>query len=42
MSTLSPGEYLLEFDLVEEGRAWFGDKGSPTTLVRLLVEKGGY
>jgi SAM-dependent methyltransferase len=27
------GEYLLELDVVQEGVAWFKDKGSPTTIV---------
>lgn len=35
---LIPGDYILEFDLVEENTAWFGDKGSPTTLVKLHVK----
>ncbi len=30
------GRYLLEFDLVSEGRAWFASHGSPT--VRIPVE----
>jgi thioesterase domain-containing protein len=33
----TPGHYLLEFDLVEEGIAWFGKKGSKTTLVTVKV-----
>lgn len=32
------GNYILEFDMVEENTAWFGDKGSPTTLVKLHVK----
>jgi hypothetical protein len=33
-----PGLYLLELDLVQEGIAWFGQKGSATT--RCVVEVG--
>jgi hypothetical protein len=36
--SLQPGDYILELDLVEEGVAWFGDHGSPTTLVKLHVK----
>lgn len=32
-----PGEYLLEVDVVQEGVAWFGWKGSPTLRQRILV-----
>jgi len=35
---LKPGDYILEFDMVEENTAWFGDKGSPTTLVKLHIK----
>ncbi len=31
-----PGKYILVWDLVEEGRAWFGERGSP--IVRMPVE----
>ncbi len=31
-----PGRYTLEWDLVEEGRAWFKDRGSPP--LRLTVD----
>lgn len=34
---LAEGEYILEFDLVEEGLTWFAEKGSPTTLVKLHI-----
>lgn len=34
-----PGEYILQLDLVEEGVAWFSDKGNPTIEVGLKVEK---
>lgn len=33
------GDYILEFDMVEEGVTWFGLKGSPTTLVKLHVSE---
>ena len=36
---LEPGDYILEFDMVEEGLSWFGEKGSPTTLVKLHIVK---
>ncbi|MDP9334879.1 MAG: class I SAM-dependent methyltransferase [Actinomycetota bacterium] len=32
-----PGAYLLEFDLVIEGLAWFADRGSPTTTIPVQV-----
>jgi len=32
-----PGEYLLEVDLVQEGVAWFSDKGSPTARAKVTV-----
>jgi SAM-dependent methyltransferase len=32
-----PGSYLLEFDLVIEGVAWFADRGSPTATVAVTV-----
>ena len=34
-----PGDYTLELDLVQEGVAWFGEKGSPTTKVKVTVVK---
>jgi hypothetical protein len=33
------GKYLLEFDLVQEGVAWFSSKGSRTATVRLNVDE---
>ena len=33
-----PGEYILEIDLVQEGVAWFKDKGSQTWRGRVKVE----
>lgn len=35
----SPGSYFLEWDLVREGVAWFGWKGSPTLFVPVEVLK---
>lgn len=35
---LQAGDYILELDLVEEGVTWFGEKGSPTTLVKLHIK----
>ena len=32
------GEYILEIDLVQEGVAWFKDKGSQTWRGRVKVE----
>ena len=32
-----PGEYLLEFDLVSEGVAWFEMNGSATTTVKITI-----
>jgi hypothetical protein len=34
-----PGEYFLEIDVVQEGVAWFSDKGSPTAKTRISVVK---
>lgn len=34
-----PGEYTIELDMVQEGVAWFGEKGSPTTKVKVTVAK---
>lgn len=31
------GEYILELDMVQEGVAWFGDRGSPTVRVPVRV-----
>jgi uncharacterized membrane protein len=33
-----PGDYVLEWDLVHEGRTWFGDQGSITLPVEVTVE----
>lgn len=33
------GKYLLELDLVQEGVAWFGDKGSKTTRVDATIKR---
>lgn len=32
------GEYILEFDLVQEAVAWFKDKGSKTTSLNIKLE----
>lgn len=32
-----PGDYLLEFDLVQEHVCWFSEKGSPTARVAIRV-----
>lgn len=34
-----PGEYILEVDLVQEGVAWFSDKGSPTARAKITIVK---
>ncbi len=36
---LVEGEYLVEFDLVREGIAWFKDSGSKTLLLPFIVRK---
>jgi hypothetical protein len=36
-SPVTPGRYLLKFDLVSEGIDWFERCGSPTTAKTLLV-----
>jgi ubiquinone/menaquinone biosynthesis C-methylase UbiE len=33
----APGDYLLELDLVQEFVAWFGDRGSATTIVPVRI-----
>ncbi len=38
-SPLERGIYILEFDLLREGVAWFKDYGSPTSRVSLLVRE---
>jgi SAM-dependent methyltransferase len=35
-----PGVLLLELDIVQEGVAWFGDKGSATATVEVKVNHG--
>ena len=35
----TPGDWTLSLDLVQEGVAWFGDKGSPTTKIKVAVVK---
>jgi hypothetical protein len=35
----APGDYTMELDMVQESVAWFGDKGSPTTKVKVTVAK---
>jgi hypothetical protein len=35
----TPGDWILNLDMVQEGVAWFGDKGSPTTKVKVTVVK---
>jgi hypothetical protein len=34
-----PGEYTLEIDVVQEGVAWFSEKGSPTAKAKVTVVK---
>jgi SAM-dependent methyltransferase len=34
-----PGQYRVEFDLVQEGATWFGDRGSPTAAIDVTVRK---
>lgn len=36
---IEAGGYLLQFDMLREGKAWFRDYGSRTAFVRLTVEK---
>jgi len=33
------GEYTIELDMVQEGVAWFAEKGSPTTKAKVTVVK---
>jgi len=35
----TPGDWILSLDMVQEGVAWFGDKGSPTTKVKVAIVK---
>jgi uncharacterized membrane protein len=39
LADLEPGDYVVEFDMVEEGSYWFAEKGSPTSLVKLHITK---
>lgn len=34
----TPGDYILELDMLQEGVTWFGLKGSPTLRVPVVVE----
>jgi Dolichyl-phosphate-mannose-protein mannosyltransferase len=34
-----PGDYILELDLLQEGVAWFADKGAPTVRLPVKVER---
>lgn len=34
----SPGDYILELDMLQEGVVWFGLKGSPTLRLPVVVE----
>ena len=34
-----PGDYTLEIDVLQEGVAWFSDKGSPTAKTKITVVK---
>ncbi len=34
----SPGIYILQLDAIQEGVAWFGDRGSPVLNLRVKVE----
>lgn len=38
-SPLGKGKYILEFDIVREGIAWFKDYGSKTSEITLLVKE---
>ena len=33
------GEWTLELDMVQEAVTWFGEKGSPTTKIKVTVVK---
>jgi hypothetical protein len=39
ISPLEKGKYLLEFDLLREGVAWFKDYGSKTSIISLQVKE---
>ena len=34
---LSPGSYIIEFDVVREGVAWFATRGSATLRIGVVV-----
>ena len=34
----SPGIYILQFDAIQEGVAWFGDRGSQVLALKIKVE----
>lgn len=36
---LEPGDYLLQFDLVQEGVAWFADRGAARKLVLVKIQQ---
>lgn len=38
---VQPGRYTLELDMVQEHMAWFGNKGSPTAQIPVLVLNDG-
>lgn len=35
----TPGDYILDVDLIQEQVAWFHDKGSPTARINIKVER---
>jgi hypothetical protein len=35
----TPGDWTMELDMVQEAVTWFGEKGSPTTKVKVTVVK---
>ena len=35
----TPGDYVLEIDVIQEGVAWFAEKGSPTAKTNITVVK---
>ena len=35
----TPGEWIMSLDMVQEGVAWFEEKGSPTTRIKVTVSK---
>jgi glucose/arabinose dehydrogenase len=35
----TPGDYILEVDVVQEAVTWFSDKGSPTAKTKITVAK---